>query len=261
MAVKGPRLHRMVVIAERPGKRLTIALMVIALCAGIAAVAFVAGRVLTLRELAGDGEDAGTVASLERLVEQNASLRDELSVYRGGGDVSRQVEEKVRTDNHALQERVSELEQALADYRRILVPDRTGKGLHIERLDLAASGTPGVWLLRMVLMRVGDTDGAVEGELDGHLVIDGPTGHATVPLSQLAATDKRQFRVRYVEERMIELHLPAGAVPSRMDLVATLSAPRADHVEKSWLRQQAAKASPASPAVKPQEVPGDAGQG
>lgn len=260
MSVKGPRLHRMVVIPERPGKRLALAAAVVVLCAGIGAAAFVAGRVLTLRALAGDAEDAGTVASLERLVEQNSSLRDELSIYRGGGDVSREVEERVRTENRTLQDRVAELEQALADYRRILLPDRTGKGLRIERLEVAASGSPGAWLLRAVLVRVGDTDGAVEGELDGKLVAEGPGGRTELPLAQLVAADKRQFRVRYVEERLLELQLPAGQVPVRLDLAAGISSPRVDHVEKSWLRQQADKSSPAQ-EVKPQGVPVNAGQG
>lgn len=259
MPVKGPRLHHMVVVPVRPGQRWALILFVVILCAGIAAVAFVAGRVMTLRALTGDGEDSGTMANLERLVEQNSLLRDELSVYRGSGDVSREVEERVRTDNRELQDRVAELEQALADYRRVLLPDQAGKGLRVERLEVVSSSASNVWLLRTVLVRVGDTDGAVEGELDGFLSMDTPAGRVQMPLSQLASVEKRKFHVRYVSEIMIELNLFPGQVPVRLDLAANLSVPRAARVERSWQRPPAKPVTPN--AVKPQEVPINAGQG
>ncbi|MFZ5723055.1 MAG: DUF6776 family protein [Pseudomonadota bacterium] len=259
MPVKGPRLHRMVVKAERPGQRLALAALVLLLCAGIGSAAFVAGRVLTLRALAGGDVDDGTMASVERLVESNAALRDELAIYRGGGDVAREVEERVRTENRGLQDRVAELEQALADYRRVLVPDPAGKGLRIEKLEIASSVAPGTWLLRVVLVRAGDTDSAAEGDLEGQLHIDSSAGRLIVPLSQLITADRRHFRVRYVEERMIDLQLPAGQTPAKLDLVAVLSSPRVLNVEKTWQRQ--VRSSPTGEAVKPQGVTGNAGQG
>lgn len=262
MSVKGPRLHNMVVIAERPGQRLAMVLAVLLLCAGIAAAAFVAGRVLTLRALAGDTGDENTLASLEGLIERNAALRDEIAVYRGGGDVAREVEERVRVENRGLQDRVAELEQALADYRRLVVTDSTGKGLGIEKLEIAKSATPGTWLLRVVLVRLGETDSAVEGELNGQLAVEDATGaRAVLSLAQLVAADRRGFQVRYVEERMIDLHLQPGQVPVRLDLAAGISAPQVGKVEKSWQRPPVAKKPAVSDAVKPSEVKVDAGQG
>lgn len=261
MSVKGPRLHNMVVIAERPGKRLAVALTVLLLCVGIAAAAFVAGRVLTLRALAGDTDDGNTLASLEGLIERNAALKDEIAVYRGGGDVAREVEERVRTENLGLQDRVAELEQALADYRRLVVADSTGKGLAIEKLEVARSATPGTWLLRVVLVRLGETDSAAEGMLDGQLVVEDAAGARVVlSLAQLVAADRRDFQVRYVEERMIDIHLQPGQVPVRLDLAAGISAPQVGKVEKSWQRPVAKKPS-VTDAVKPLEVKVDAGQG
>lgn len=262
MSVKGPRLHHMVVIAERPGKRVALALAILLLCVGIAAAAFVAGRVLTLRALAGDSGSDNTMASLESLIERNTALRDELAVYRGGGDVAREVEERVRTENRGLQDRVAELEQALADYRRLVVTDASGKGLGIEKLELAKSSVPGTWLLRVVLVRLGERDSVVDGELNGQLITEDAAGaRTTLPLSQLVGPDRRTFQVRYVEERMIDLHLAPGQTPVRLDLSAGIAAPQVGRVDKSWQRPPSAvrKAVPATEAVKPQEVPGHDG--
>lgn len=250
MSVKGPRLHRMVVVPHRPGLRWLGWSTVLVLCLLMAVAAFFAGRFLAMRELAGEAADFGTVSSLERLLSENSALRDELAVYRGSGEVSREVEERVRVDNRQLQDRIAELEKALADYRRLAIPDRAGKGLRLERVELANAGSSGVWLLRVVMVRTGDTDGTVEGSLDGQLVADGPAGRVELPLAQLVAAGPRAFRVRYVDERMLELRVPPGLTPVRLDLVAGITAPRVDRVEKSWQRQ----------VGKPQEVPRNAGQ-
>lgn len=250
MPVKGPRLHRMVVVPYRPGLRWFGWTTVLALCVLVAVAAFFAGRFLAMRELAGDAADFGTVSSLERLLAENATLRNELAVYRGSGEVTREVEERVRVDNRQLQDRIAELEKALADYRRLAIPDRAGKGLRIERMELASAGAGQGWLLRLVMVRTGDTDGAVEGSLDGRLLADGPAGRVELPLAQLVTAERRAFRVRYVDERMLELRLPPGTTPVRLDLVAGITAPRTDRIEKSWQRQ----------VSKPQEVPGNVGQ-
>ncbi|MFZ5756267.1 MAG: DUF6776 family protein [Pseudomonadota bacterium] len=251
MAVKGPRLHHMVVVPEKPGRQWRVLLLVLLLLAAVAVVAFLAGRIHAVRALAGEGGgDTGTIASLEHLLEQNASLRDELSVYRGSGDMTREVEERVRVENLQLQDRIAELEKALADYRRTVLADRAGKGLRIERLEVANTGSPQTLLLRLVLVRTGDTDSALEGTLDGALTVDGAAGRVVWPLAQLLAVEDRRFRVRYVDERMFELRLPEAATPVRLDLVAGVTAPRPDRIEKSWQRQ----------GIKPQGVPGNAGQ-
>lgn len=264
MSVKGPRLHRMVVTAQRPGRRMALVTGLLLLAVGIAAAAFVAGRVQTLRALAADSGDNNTLASLETLLERNNSLRDELAVYRGGGDVAREVEERVRVENRGLQDRVAELEQALADYRRLVVVDSAGRGLGVERLEIARGAAPGTWLLRIVLVRLGETDSTVDGQINGRLLVDNIDGTtAVLDLAQLVSSDRREFHVRYVEERMIDLRLQPGQVPSRLDLDVTMESPKAGHVRQSWQKALPPRAgvpapvpvSPARPARQPTAKP------
>ncbi len=263
MRVKGPRLHNMVVTAQRPGRRLALITALLLLALGIAAAAFVAGRVQTLRALAADSGDNNTLANLETLLERNNSLRDELAVYRGGGDVAREVEERVRAENRGLQDRIAELEQALADYRRLVVVDRAGQGLGIERMEVARGTTPGTWLLRIVLVRLGETDSTTDGQFNGQLQVKNADGtHTAISLSQLVSADRREFHVRYVEERMIDLQLQPGQIPIRLEIDAMTESPKAGRVRQVWQNTSTARtvAEPAPVSSKPTVTPAPASQ-
>lgn len=250
MAVKGPRLHTMVVTTDRPGRRRLLLLSLVLLVALAGVAGWLGGRWSALMDMSGAG-DIDAAVRFDQVIAENRSMREELAVYRNGGDVAQQVEEKVRVENREMQDRVAELEQAIAYYRRVAVPDRSGKGLRVERLGVVAGSAPQTWTLDVLLVRTGETDGTVEGRLEGTLVATGPSGRVDLPLAQVLAPGQQAFRVRYVADMKAELRLPPGLVPVRVDLVAVLTAPREERIEKSWQRQ----------AAKPQEVPLNAGQG
>lgn len=251
MAVKGPRLHTMVVTSDRPGRRRLIFLGLLLFVVVVGVVGWFGGRWSALLALSGADGGVDAVLRLDQVIAENRSMREELAVYRNGGDVAQQVEERVRVDNRELQDRVAELEQAIAYYRRIAVPDRSGKGLRIERLTVAAGSSSQAWSLDVLLVRTGETDGTVEGRLEGRVIAIGPSGSVELPLAQVLAPGQQTFRVRYIDDLRADLRLPPGLTPVRVDLVAVLTAPREERIEKSWLRQVA----------KPQEVPVNAGQG
>lgn len=251
MAAKIPRIYRMAVVPHRPGRRVVVLGLLALLFIGAVLGGYFAGRHTALLAMAGDSADSGSAARLLELVEENASMRDELAAYRGGGDVAREVEAQVSSENLGLQARIGELEKAVAWYRKVAVPDRNGQGLGIEQVALAGGGAK-PWQVHFVLVRTGDTDGAVEGRLDGNVVAVGPSGRVELPLSGLLSPEAQQFRVRYVEERNLDLRLPAGLTPQRIDIVAVLTAPYQGRVEKSWQRQA---------NTKSQEVTVNAGQG
>lgn len=252
MTVKGPRVYPMVVIADRLGRRRAL-LALLLLSVGVITVgAWFGGRYSTLMSMAGTGADINVAIDLGRVIDENRVLRDELAVYRSGGEVTHAVEERVRIENRELQDRVAELEQAIAYYRRVAIPDRSGKGLRVERLALSSAGTPAVWLLEALLVRTGETDGVVEGRFEGRVIVEGPSGSDELLIAQVLPPGGQQFRVRYVEDIKAELRLPPGTRPLRVDLVVVLTAPRPDRIEKSWHRQA---------ITKPQETPANAGQG
>lgn len=252
MTVKGPRVYPMVVIADRLGRRrLLLALLLLGV--GLIAVgAWFSGRYSTLMSIAGADADINAAVDLGRVIDENRALHDELAVYRSGGEVTHAVEERVRVENRELQDRVAELEQAIAYYRRVAIPDRSGKGLRVEQLTLSSAGTPSVWLLDALLVRTGETDGVVEGRFEGRVIVEGPSGSNELLIAQVLPLGQQQFRVRYVEDIKAELRLPPGTTPVRVDLVVVLTAPRPDRIEKSWQRQA---------TTKPQETPANAGQG
>lgn len=252
MTVRGPRVPRMVLREDRPAQRRAVIVGSLLLLALVALCSWLVGRWSVLADLSAEGTSLRGMLQADALVAENRSLREELAIYRDGGDVARQVEERVRVENLQMQERVAELEEALAYYRRVAVPDRSGKGLRIERLEVGSSGRPQAWTLSLLLLRTGETDAAVEGRLDGVLVADGPHGRVELPLAQVLPAGRQTFSVRYADDIRADLHLPAGLVPVRLNLVAVITAPRPDRIEKSW---------PARQGTKSQEVPANAGQG
>ncbi len=254
MSVKGPRLPHMVVQVAHPRRwQLNLAIL-LAVMAVACMLAYYAGRHMTLRNLANHGDEE-KLPQLEQLLDENAALRDEVAVFRGGGDVSRQVEERVRTNNRELQDRVAELEEAIAYYRRVDVSDRSGKGLRVDNLNLASVGAPSVWMLKMLLVRTGEIDGIVEGHLEGQLLAQGPAGPVELPLAQLLAVDQQQFRVRYVEDRKMEFRLPPGLSPVRLDIVVVLTAPRAARIEQFWPQAVKKPRPPLPPPTEPLQSP------
>lgn len=240
MPVKGPRVYRMVVRQDRPLRRVMLWLLAGLVAALALALAWQAGRHDVLAALGGQGGAANLEERLSQLGDENRALRDELAVFRVGGDVAREVEEQVRAENRALQDRIAELEEAVGYYRRVVMPDRSGKGLRVERLELVPASAAQVWTLQLVLVRTGELDAHVEGRLDGVLLARHSQGTRRIPLGSLLGADRQAFRVRYVEDMKVEFRLPAGESPERLDLVVDVTAPRPARIERSWSRQSPA---------------------
>lgn len=238
MAVKGPRVHQMTVQPVRPLRRVLLVLALLLMLAGAVFAAWQAGRYSILTSLAGGGEEVQDARSrLEALIEENRQFREEMTIHRVGGDLARQVEEQIRTENRTLQSRIAELEEAVGYYRRVVMPDKSGKGLRLERFEILPAGRPGVWSFQMVLVRTGETDAYVEGRIEGVLEATGPGGKVLLPLAELLDAEYQAFRVRYVEDAKVEFRLPDGLRPERLELAVVVTAPHAARIDRIWSRR------------------------
>jgi hypothetical protein len=227
-----PRLPRRVVVREVvPGRLLLVLLALFLLLLGAASAGWFGGRWLLVEQLGGS-DASGT---LERLLEENRAMRDEVAVARGGSELTREVEERVRLENLQLQDRVAELEQAVAAYRRLGFPDPAGSGLRLAEVDVARSGAG--WELSLLLVRLGGTDGTLSGRLEGTLIGDSPQGRVSLPLSGMLPPGTEEFSVRYVKEWRQPLRVPTSFVPARLDFAAAIETPRPARVAGSWPRR------------------------
>lgn len=265
--VKRSPVYRMVVRPYRPGQRRLLMLVGLLLLVLASLVAWHAGRHALMASVVGEGGDGeATVSHFERLIDENRTLREQLAQFHVGGDVARQVEEQVRAENLVLQDRVAELEQAIAYYRRVVVPDRSGKGLLVERFDVVPGGTPGSWQLQLLLVRTGEMDAAIEGTLTGTLVGAGPQGTLELPLEPLLPPEARGFRVRYIDDIKADLQLPEGLRPQRLRLALQVTTPRPARIERQWqaptlaARPVTARPVAAPPQTQSQEDTANAGQ-
>lgn len=223
------RLPRRVVVREVvPGRPLLFALGIALVLSAVAAAGWFGGRHLLVEQVGGSGASG----ALERLLEENRVMRDELAVARGGSELTREVEERVRQENRQLQDRVAELEQAVAAYRRLGFPDPAGSGLRLVEVSVSRAGDG--WDLSLLLVRLGGTDGTLEGRLEGTLIADGPQGRVSLPLAGLLPEGGGDFSVRYVKEWRQPLHVPTSFTPIRLDIAAVLEAPRPARVVGAW---------------------------
>lgn len=238
MPVKGPRIDRVVVRPVRTGRDLLLVLCILVMIAATGFLGWHAGRDSILSLFADeDAEGSDASLRLEKLLEDNRALREQVDVHRGSAELSSEVEKKIRSENLVLQTRITELEEAVGYYRRVAMPDRSGKGLHIERFELLPGEKTHEWVLRLVLIRTGETDAFVEGRIDGTLHVNGQGGRRLIPLDTLLDQQARQFRTRYVEEMKARFVLPGDARPERLDLVMDIQAPRKARIERVWKSQ------------------------
>lgn len=162
--------------------------------------------------------------------------RDELVMHRTGSEVSYQAQEQVRQELRALRDQIAELEEAAAFYKNVMSPGSGEQGLRIERFELSATETPGVFSYRLVLTQVGDNSNFVAGEvsmtLDGQQDGDRITVSGNDLISQDDSTTR--FRFRYFQELSGRLELPGEVLPRNITVEAVASGRGGQRTERQF---------------------------
>ncbi len=166
------------------------------------------------------------------------SARDELAMQRADTQVTSQAQEQVRTEIKDLRDQLAELEEAVAFYKSVMAPGSGDNGLKIEKLDVAATGTPNVYGFRLVLTQVGDNRGYLSGNVT--VIIAGRRGEEAVRLNGtevLADGAETRFKFRYFQELSGRLTLPEGFEPDQLTIEAESTGRRQEKVERSFIWQ------------------------
>ena len=170
-------------------------------------------------------------------------LQEQVAIFKHGSELEKQATERVRQENVQLQNRVSELEEAVTFYKGIMAPKKNDKGLRIEKASLEATKDPNRVRYKIVLTQVADNRSYVAGRLkiNVHGLDNGEKKALSVAtLSEDMESDGAKFKFRYFQDIVGEFEIPDGFVPEHVEVIAQSTGRKAMRLEKKfdWLLEE-----------------------
>lgn len=230
--VKGSKQQRMVVVPYRPSLRF-------ALLAGVllvAAVGFMFGYFNASREF------ATTSADNELLVVEVADARDELMRLRSQVVISgrtsimdQHANEEVQNTINSLRQRVLQLEQDVMFYRQVMTPELAEQGLIIAEFTVQPTELPERYRYRAVFRQAGAGDRELKGKVQIDVAGVREGEKVLLPLQELvgdAEVVTTILNFRYFQNVEGELVLPAGFLPTQVEIRAQSTEPQERSLEK-----------------------------
>ena len=235
---------RMILVPYEQGRRTRMVLWVLFLLAVFSGGGFAAGYYLGLDEQtnAVSQRDKLVIKSAE-LEKQAAQLQEQVAIYKHGSELEKQATERVRQENVQLQNRVSELEEAVTFYKGIMAPNSNDKGLKIEKATVEATRDPDRFRYKIVLTQVADNRSYIQGRV--HINIHGLDNgeKKTLSVSTLTedmSSDGARFKFRYFQDVAGEIELPKGFIPEQFEVIAQSTGRKAVRLEKKfdWILEE-----------------------
>ncbi len=225
----------------RKAKRVLLVLLLLVLCG---AAAFGGGFLL------GVEEQTNAVVERDELVIKTADLdkkiiqlQEQVAIYKHGSELEKQATERVRQENVQLQNRVSELEEAVTFYKGIMAPKSNDKGLRIEKATVESTKDPNRFRYKIVLTQVADNRSYVQGRV--HINIHGLDNDEKKALSVATLTedmtsDGAKFKFRYFQDVSGEIEMPNGFIPEQIEVIAQSTGRKAMRLEKKfdWILEE-----------------------
>lgn len=170
-------------------------------------------------------------------------LQEQVAIFKHGSELEKQATERVRQENVQLQNRVSELEEAVTFYKGIMAPKKNDKGLRIEKAIFEATKDPNRIRYKIVVTQVADNRSYVAGrvKINVHGLDNGEKKALSVAtLSEDMESDGAKFKFRYFQDIVGEFELPDGFVPEHVEVIAQSTGRKAMRLEKKfdWLLEE-----------------------
>ncbi|WP_240924460.1 DUF6776 family protein [Metapseudomonas otitidis] len=161
-------------------------------------------------------------------------LRQRQAVLESGERLGQQANEQSRQAIKMMEEQVFALQQELAVYKGVLAPDRQADGLRIRALEVHGTDMPSRYRMRLMLSRVGKDERALAGALSIRILGRQGNKETALLLADLAKDLPKggvPFSFKYFQAipdagRFIELELPEGFVPRRIEVSARVEGQR-----------------------------------
>jgi hypothetical protein len=235
-AVKGSKLHHMVVVPYRPLYKAMIFIVFIFAMAIFGWLTYEFGnnqglelKVEVVREKDLISKELGEARGLIN------EMRQEIADLTVGGEIDNQANEEVRHTIENQQNLLAAQNEEISFYKGVMLPNVANKGLRIERLDVS-SNVPGRVRYSLLLTQVVDKHGYVQGGVRISLLGQNDGQEETIQISDSGRDEAEaiRFRFRYFQNIMVEQELPNGFVPREVMVVVQTSGLNAQRLEKTF---------------------------
>ncbi|HKI73519.1 MAG TPA: DUF6776 family protein, partial [Pseudomonadales bacterium] len=135
------------------------------------------------------------------------------------------------------QNKIAELNEEIAFYKAVMLPNADEKGLRIERLDLKSMGTPSKYHYNLLLTQIVDKHDYIEGSVKVTLVGTRNDQETSIPLANVSdsvGSDDIKFRFRYFQNIDGDLTVPDGFAPESLKVVAQASGKDGQRIERKF---------------------------
>ena len=235
-AVKGSKLHQMVVVPYRPYYKAMnfIAFLFVMAVFGWLTYEFGNNQGLELKVEVVREKDliSKELGEAKALISE---MRQEIANLTVGGEIDNQANEEVRQTIENQQNLLAAQNEEISFYKGVMLPNVANKGLRIERLDVS-SNVPGRVRYSLLLTQVVDKHDYVQGGVRISLLGQNDGQEETIQVSE-SGRDKAEaikFRFRYFQNIIGELQLPEGFVPREVMVVVQSSGLNAQRLEKTF---------------------------
>lgn len=235
-AVKGSKLHHMVVVPYRPLYKAMIFIVFIFAMAIFGWLTYEFGnnqglelKVEVVREKDLISKELGEARGLIN------EMRQEIAELTVGGEIDNQANEEVRHTIENQQNLLAAQNEEISFYKGVMLPNVANKGLRIERLDVS-SNVPGRVRYSLLLTQVVDKHDYVQGGVRISLLGQNDGQEETIQISDSGRDEAEAitFRFRYFQNIMVEQQLPNGFVPREVMVVVQTSGLNAQRLEKTF---------------------------
>ena len=235
-AVKGSKLHHMVVVPYRPLYKAMIFIVFIFAMAIFGWLTYEFGnnqglelKVEVVREKDLISKELGEARGLIN------EMRQEIADLTVGGEIDNQANEEVRHTIENQQNLLAAQNEEITFYKGVMLPNVANKGLRIERLDVS-SNVPGRVRYSLLLTQVVDKHDYVQGGVRISLLGQNDGQEETIQISDSGRDEAEaiRFRFRYFQNIMVEQELPNGFVPREVMVVVQTSGLNAQRLEKTF---------------------------
>ena len=235
-AVKGSKLHHMVVVPYRPLYKAMIFIVFIFAMAIFGWLTYEFGnnqglelKVQVVREKDLISKELGEARGLIN------EMRQEIADLTVGGEIDNQANEEVRHTIENQQNLLAAQNEEISFYKGVMLPNVANKGLRIERLDVS-SNVPGRVRYSLLLTQVVDKHDYVQGGVRISLLGQNDGQEETIQISDSGRDEAEAitFRFRHFQNIMVEQQLPNGFVPREVMVVVQTSGLNAQRLEKTF---------------------------
>ncbi|HEY9134581.1 MAG TPA: DUF6776 family protein [Pseudomonadales bacterium] len=238
MTVKGSPKARFVIKQDRSARNWLLIGLIASVFLLLIGVTYRLGQEMAVRGIfEKDREHAALLIRLEDAEKKYAELNTKVLVYEQDSAINRQANEQVRVENKRLQEKINELEEAVAFYRGVMNPSKNVRGLRIAKLSLNSTNDDRRYRYKFVLTQVAENSRDIEGKAYFNVIGVQDGMIKSLSYQQLISDQENstiKFRFRYFQDFEGVISLPEGFIPERVEMIAESKGKGAVRLEESF---------------------------